>query len=409
MSKGFLGLSEVELAATHRTLDKRSLLTLATCYVVITINFGVRYAYGLLMPEMMSGLNFSNQDVGTMFSCFLLAYTLTSFVTGPLIDRRGAKRTILMMFPLLGVGSIFVGMTSSIVDGVLSSVIAGIGASAGWSPVIIWSQKLYPRKRGLIVGFMETGTKLCPFLMALAIPHVVPLFGWRGVWLSLGAIALLSVLLVSTGREPRAGDRNYEGREAHGSIGAVFRDRRTWLVGASYALSAFATMIHATFYKAYLSRELMMGIDVSTLLYGLMSFVGLVGALALPALSDRIGRKPLLVACNAILVASLLGFLFSGSILGLIFFTVLIGVDFGAKWPLYAVFVKDLFDWRVAGQATALLGFFSGPGSILAPYIGGLLADMYGSYKTSYTIGITAGAIATALIAMTKVKTVKGS
>jgi len=361
------------------------------------------------MPEMMSGLSFSNQDVGTMFSCFLLAYTLTSFVTGPLIDRKGAKRTILMMFPLLGVGSIFVGMTSSIVDGALSSIVAGIGASAGWSPVIIWSQKLYPKKRGFIVGFMETGTKLCPFLMALAIPRIVPLFGWRGVWISLGAIALLSVLLVSTGREPKAGDHDHGRGGIRNGIGVVFRDRRTWLVGASYALSAFATMIHATLYKAYLSRELMMSLDVSTLLYGLMSFVGLVGALVLPALSDRIGRKPLLVACNAVLVASLLGFLFSSSISNLIFFTVLIGVDFGAKWPLYAVFVKDLFDWRVAGQATALLGFFSGPGSILAPYIGGLLADIYGSYKTSYTVGIIAGVIATALIAMTRAKTVEGS
>jgi len=76
-------------------------------------------------------------------------------------------------------------MTSSTVDGILSSFIAGVGASAGWSPVMVWSQKLCPERRGLMVGIMETGTKLCPFLIALAIPCVIPLFSWREVWLGI--------------------------------------------------------------------------------------------------------------------------------------------------------------------------------------------------------------------------------
>jgi len=383
----------------RRAFNGRLLLALVTCYLVISINYGVRYTYALLAPEMMSCLSFSNQDLGAMVSCFLLGFVLTSFVTGPLIDRWGAKRTIFAVFPLLGMGSILVGMTSSTVDGILSSFIAGVGASAGWSPVMVWSQKLCPERRGLMVGIMETGTKLCPFLIALAIPRIIPLFSWRGVWSLLGVMALLSILLVSVAHEPKAGGQDLKVKETRSaSMGVIFRDRCTWLVGISYALSAFAIMVHATFYKAYLSRELMMGLDVSTLLYGLMSFSGFIGALSLPTLSDRIGRRPLIIACNAILVASLLGFLSSSSILGLTLLTVLIGVDFGAKWPLYAAFVKDLFDWEVAGRATALAGFFSGLGSLLAPYVGGLLADLCGSYKMSYTVGVAAGAIAIALI-----------
>jgi hypothetical protein len=51
--------------------------------------------------------------------------------------------------------------------------------------VIVWSQKLCPERRGLMVGIMETGTKLCPFLIALAIPCVISLFSWREVWLGI--------------------------------------------------------------------------------------------------------------------------------------------------------------------------------------------------------------------------------
>jgi MFS family permease len=383
-------------------------LALAACYFVISINFGVRYTYGLLTIEMINDMNFSNQDIGIMVSCFLLSYALTGFVTGPLIDRKGAKMTILMMFPLLGLGSILIGMTSSIVNGVLFSIIAGIGGSAGWSPVIIWSQKLYPKKRGLIVGIMESGTKLCPFLIALAIPQIVPLYGWRGVWLLLGMIALFSILPVSLAHEPKAEGHNSKEKETYlDNVGVIFKNRYTWLIGISYALSAFAIMVHVTFYKAYLSRELMINVDVSTLLYGLMNFAGFIGALSIPALSDRIGRRPLIMACNAILVASLLGFLSSNSMLGLTLFTVLIGIDLGAKWPLYAAFVKDLYDWKMAGLATALSGLFSGIGSISAPYISGVLADLYSSYKISYTAGIVAGVVAIALIGLAKIKNLR--
>jgi MFS family permease len=151
----------------------------------------------------------------------------------------------------------------------------------------------------------------------------------------------------------------------------------------------------------------MINVDVSTLLYGLMNFAGFIGALSIPALSDRIGRRPLIMACNAILVASLLGFLSSNSMLGLTLFTVLIGIDLGAKWPLYAAFVKDLYDWKMAGLATALSGLFSGIGSISAPYISGVLADLYSSYKISYTAGIVAGVVAIALTALAKSKNLR--
>ncbi|MEM2352050.1 MAG: MFS transporter [Thermoproteota archaeon] len=165
----------------HTIFNRRILLALVVCYLVISIHFGIRYTYGLLAVEMMNDMNFSNQNIGLMSSCLMLSYALMGFMIGPLIDRKGAKMTILMIFPLIGVGSILIGlMHPSVIYGVLFSIIAGIGASAGWAPVIIWSQKIYPKKRGLIVGVMESGTKLFPFLIALAIPQLVSMVGWRG-------------------------------------------------------------------------------------------------------------------------------------------------------------------------------------------------------------------------------------
>ncbi|MEM2321158.1 MAG: MFS transporter [Candidatus Bathyarchaeia archaeon] len=385
------------------SFDKRFFLALAACYLVISINFGIRYTYGLLAVEMMNDMNFSNQDIGLMVSCFILLFAFMGFVTGPLIDRKGAKMTILMIFPLIGVGSILIGiMAPLVIYGILFSIIAGIGASGGWAPVIIWSQKICSKRRGLIVGIMESGTKLFPFLIALAIPQLVPMIGWRGVWLLLGLIALFSVFLVSISPEPKVEDNKPRKKTYLGDMAGILRSRITWLIGISYASSAFATMIHVTFYKAYLNRELMMSLDFSTLLYGLMNLVGFIGSLGLSALSDRFGRRPLIIACNTLLVASLLGFLFSRSTLGLILSTILAGIDLGAKWPLYATFIKDLYDWEVAGLATAFLTLFSGAGSTLAPYVSGLLADLYNSYRVSYALSVYAGATATALIGVVK-------
>ncbi|MEM2352051.1 MAG: MFS transporter [Thermoproteota archaeon] len=220
----------------------------------------------------------------------------------------------------------------------------------------------------------------------------------------LGTIALLSTLLASVSFEPKVKESKQRGKTYSSNVASILGSRLMWFIGLSYTLSAFATMIHATFYKAYLNRELMMSLDFSTILYGLMHFTGFVGALFLPALSDKFGRKPLIIICNILLVASLIGFLLSRSIIGLVLSTIIIGIDLGAKWPLYATFIKDLYNWEVAGLATAILMLFSGAGCTLAPYIGGLLTDLYNSYGVSYMLGICAGATAAALMGRLNVK-----
>lgn len=385
------------------TISKRELLALAACYLVFSIMFGIRYTYSLLTVEMMNDLKFSNQEIGLMLSSFLLSYFPMGLVIGRLTDKKGAKISILAVLPLLGLGSILIGAaTSSVINGILFSVIAGIGASAAYSPVMVWSQKLHPERRGFVVGLVESGSKIAPFFIALAIPLMVPVIGWRGVWILLGAVTLFLLPLVIKAFEPMVEDNNRGKATYLEDIRSIMRNKIIWIVGVSYALSAFSIMLHVAFYKAYLVRELMINIDISSLLYGLMQIAGFIGAIVLPILSDKVGRKPLIMATNIILILSLLGFLFSRSIISIILFSILIGIDLGAKWPLYIAFVKDIYEWSVAGLATAFLGLFAGMGSILAPYISGLLADLYGSYRISYILGIFTGATAAALIEITK-------
>ena len=53
--------------------------------------FAVRYAYGLLLPHMLSSLAISKTQAGFIYSSYFIAYTIFSPILGLLVDRYDAR------------------------------------------------------------------------------------------------------------------------------------------------------------------------------------------------------------------------------------------------------------------------------------------------------------------------------
>ena len=60
-------------------------------FSTIFVAFAIRYSYGLLLPEMLSGLSISKTEAGIIYSSYFLTYTLFSPLLGLLVDRFDAR------------------------------------------------------------------------------------------------------------------------------------------------------------------------------------------------------------------------------------------------------------------------------------------------------------------------------
>ncbi len=80
------------------------------------------------------------------------------------------------------------------------------------------------------------------------------------------------------------------------------------------------------------------------MLASIIAFSGIPGGLAIPTLSDYLGRKISIVICNLAVMVILTGFVSVGAnIYALIAIAAIYGAFYSAIWPIYAAYAADLF------------------------------------------------------------------
>ena len=142
-------------------MNKRGLAFVAASFCTTFTSFAIRHTYGVLLPEMLPSLAISKTEAGVIYSSYFIAYTVFSPVLGLLGDRINI-RVLLTLFPaILGVGAFLMGYSSSLIEASVFFMLAGIGASACWAPVVAVAQRLVNDKwRGTTVAFIDAGASL---------------------------------------------------------------------------------------------------------------------------------------------------------------------------------------------------------------------------------------------------------
>lgn len=115
-------------------------------------------------------------------------------------------------------------------------------------------------------------------------------------------------------------------------------------------------------------------ISVSTIM-ALYAVCQLVAAPVLGALSDRLGRKPILLAALVGSAAGYLVFGMAGSLSMLLISRAIDGLTAGSTGAIYA-YVADTTEPESRGKVFGLLGAAGGFGFLIGPAVGGLLAQI---------------------------------
>ena len=387
-----------------------SLIVLSACFSIAFMAYGIRYTFGMVLPEMMHDLNLTNAQAALIYTTFLTTYTILSVFIGFLIDSVGIKRTVLAFLPFFGIGTALMSLVFSQLSGILFFAVAGLGASVCWVPIVVWVQKAYPSKRGWSLGVLQIGVNSGFSTLGLVIPLMMPYLGWRGIWVLLGGLVFIWLLpLTAIAKEPAVNPPSHKTiPEQMKESSEVLRDVRFWLGGISYALGAFAIMVPMTFSKAYANLELGLDPAEATAIFSIIGFTGMFGALSISIISDKIGRKLSIIIANFALAAGLIGSaFFASSFAEIAAWSVIVGVGYSTIWPLYAALVKDLYGWSVAGSITGLWTLLCGIGLLLSPYVCGTLIDYAGSYKPAYLLGSVIAIIAALLILKIRLQSAK--
>ncbi|WP_440073178.1 MFS transporter [Streptosporangium sp. OZ121] len=252
------------------------------------------------------------------FATGYLARPLGGVIFGHFGDRLGRKRMLVLTMTLMGIASFLIGVLPTYeqvgalapVALVVLRVLQGVAIGGEWGGAVLMSAEHATSRRGLWASFTNAGA---PFGMVLSTgvlsgtaavlgEEAFLSWGWRVPF-------LLSILLLAVGLFVRLRVEETPVFEAAGGRAArvplleVFRHHpRTLLLGVGVGLSAFVAQGTLTTYLiAYGVRT---GFTRQAVLNGLTlsSALAVVSIVAWAALSDRVGRRPVVLA-GALLMA----------------------------------------------------------------------------------------------------------
>jgi MFS family permease len=270
-----------------------------------------------LAPYFAPEFHLTREQIGTLASALAITWAASTFFFGALSDRVGRRPVLIPAVFAFSALSWVSGLAHSFHQLLFIRTLMGIAEGPTWSIMTaLIEESSSAKRRGRNIGLVVSAAALVGLAAAPVLTtQVASRWGWRSAFFVAGIPGLIAgFLLWKFVKEPSASGEiaNGEARHRKPSLGEYFfilRYRNIWLccLGASGFMSwLFALNVFAPLYITEVAHE--PGTTAGFLLgaSGLGSFF--LGFL-LPSLSDRIGRKPVLLLMAALSAVVPLAFL----------------------------------------------------------------------------------------------------
>ena len=381
----------------------------------VVLGHAIKHIYNsglqtILLPEMKIGLGLSATQFGSLAFSRQATGWVTTMGAGYLGDRF-ANRAALMLgvsLSLMGVGYLAAGYAGTywVMFGVM--LLAGIGPALYHPPAIGALSRRFPDRRGFALSLHGTGGSVGEVLGPIVTAGVLILLVWQDVLkvsLFPALIAALAIWMMMRS-VPGVVPGTASTRAYLSSLAALARKRALLLMILVTALRSMGQSAVVVFLPVYLREDLEYSAARVALYISMGQVVGIGAQPVMGFLSDRIGRKAVLlpaVVCLGLLYAAL-RFAEPGPQLVL---TILITGAF--TYSLHSLFMAAAIDIAEGEVQSTVVSVIYGAGFLgtLSPIFAGVVADSFG-HAEAFLYGGALVLLSAVVLALTKLPRTPG-
>ena len=354
---------------------------------LLSLNFGIvffdRNALNFLMPFVQPELQLNNTQIGMLASALSLTWALAAFGIGKLSDTLGNRKRLLILATLaFSLCSVLSGIASSFAFLLGARLLMGV-AEGGIMPIshAMIASEVTPERRGLAQGIAQNlgSSLLGSFVAPVLLVAFAAAFGWRSAFYLAAIPGLVSALLIwwlidEPAPPPRPG-LAHEG----GSYGALqaLKNRNILICVILGVLLVSYLVICWAFMPIYLTQVRGYAPDTMGWLMGTLGVSAAVASFVIAGLSDRIGRRPVMIVMPFVaVILPLAAIYYSGPtwMMAVLFF---IGWSMNGIFPMFMATVPtESVDPHHAATALGLtMGVAEVLGGVFSPFLAGMAAD----------------------------------
>jgi MFS family permease len=287
---------------------------------LLSLNFGIvffdRQALNALMPFVQPDLQLSGTQIGLLASGLSFSWAIAAFFVGKLSDTIGKRKLLLIIATVaFSICSFVSGLATSFLFLFAARLLMG-AAEGGVMPIshAMVASEVNPARRGLAQGVAQNlGSNLLgSFAAPVVLVAFATAFSWREAFYLAAVPGLVSAALIWLMlKEPvPAPALTAAEKDDKLSILNALKVRNMWICVVVGVLMVAHFVITWAFMPIFLVQE--RGLDESSMSW-VVGSLGIAAALysfLISGLSDRIGRKPVMVVLPFLSVVGPLGVLF---------------------------------------------------------------------------------------------------
>ena len=358
---------------------------------LLSLGFGLvgldRFMILSMFPVIMKDLRLGYQELGHIAGVLSIAWGISGFLTGRLSDVIGRRRVVvgaIVAFSLLvGIS----GLAGSLAALLVVRALMGLADGAYTPPSIVATLEASdPKRHGLNLGIQQAMLPLFGLALApIIVTQLLQLVNWHWIFVLVTppglivAFLLYRVLRDPTASEALAHTATHDGSAHKWTDVFAYRNVRLNMIGQLCWLTCL--IVTSALVPSYLTDYLHLDFKSMGFVLSGIGFGATLGTILMPWVSDRIGRKPVMLISTAAGFVSLVLFMLIGARPGLLFLTLFAAHFFNfacltlTVGPLSAESVPVKLMATATGVVIAVGELFGGG---VAPVLAGYVAEHFG-------------------------------
>jgi DHA1 family multidrug resistance protein-like MFS transporter len=360
-------------------------------YKLLFIGFSIMTGMSLsssFLSILADELDPSGVLVGLVVSAWFFSRIFLELPAGIISDRIGRRRLLVTGLGLSLLGPILCSQASHIYILILGRSVWGMGTALYFMSNMALLMDILPVDvRGSAIGMFQGIENIGSFIGAPVGAFLAIRFGFIKVFYFTTIFTLISFVVAVTSKEMKDAANRRESKTRL-SFKQISSSLRNWSI-LTICLNVFLRMlviqgIFQTVLQLYLNKD--MGLSVGDIgwVIGMKVAGQIVFLLIAGYLSDRYGRKPVLAAGFGMGALSLISFIVSGSLPGLLVSGFLGGVGEGLGITTLLALLTDIAPSNARGGAVGLYRTFMDAGGFFGPIIFMILYSNYVSLTPFY-------------------------
>jgi MFS transporter, ACS family, hexuronate transporter len=361
-----------------------------------------RLAINYLIPFMQEEFTLTNTQIGLIGSALGITWAISGPLGGFLSDRVHNKKAVLALFVVLfSVLSLMHGLVASfgmllvlrMIMGVLEGPITPITQS-------ILAVESSEKRRGFNMGLtMNTGNAVFgSFIAPLVIVALANAFDWRtAFYLTIIPGLILAAFILKSVKNPVIRDMAAISSTATSekvSFKDVIKHRNIWLSIVIFSCFMIYVMSFNIFGPTFLVNFKHFSPGTMSVIMAAFGAGFAIFGMLVPAISDRIGRKPTALIFGFLSIFTPLAVLFIDSVGLMVVMVFLFSSGMGVGALLMSIIPAETVPRQYAGVTVGLvIGIGEVFGGVLNPILSGMAADAWG-LTAPLIIGSSASLIA---------------